>query len=106
MIHIGIVLNIFDISTRTQGVLAKHELQQRLKTTPLHSGPAVAQNRDQLNQYLFIIYACICIIFMYSLSEGVKVEVASTKHMTYFQNTKCGEALCTWECRKVIPLFA
>ena len=29
----------------------------------------------------------LSIIFMYSLSDGVKVEGASTQHMTYFQNT-------------------
>ena len=37
--------------------------------------------------FLIPLKPILSIIFMYSLSEGVKVEGASTQHMTYFQNT-------------------
>ena len=73
---------------------------QYARLMAVHSGPAVAQNRDQLKQargdrdeiisllqFLTPLKPIFSIIFMYSLSEEVKVEGPSTQHMTHFQNT-------------------
>ena len=53
----------------------------------------------------WLIPLSLNIIFIYSLSEGVKVEGASTQHMTYFQNT-CLAALCRGKWGKVSNLFS